>query len=99
MGWIKVGLDYPDNWHLVAFGYGEKNYHKAYQVWLQTDHKYEIDQYGMDDEASGIHDLPINTWFHVAAMHDENNNNINYQNGENVGEGIDTRLETGTGAK
>jgi hypothetical protein len=97
MAWIKVGLDYQTYFSSVPFGYGANAAHKAYHMFIKENHKYEIDQYGVDDEASGIRDLPLDTWFHFAATYDKNNNNVLYENGVNVGDGSDDRLDTSTG--
>jgi hypothetical protein len=99
MGWIKVGPDYPTTLGSTPFGYGANAAHKAYLIYMRADHKYEIDQYAMNDEAPGIHDVPINTWFHVAGTYDENNNNVLYENGVRVGGGTDNRLDTSAGAE
>jgi hypothetical protein len=99
MAWIKVGPDYPTSFSSVAFGYGAQTNHKAYNLWLQPNHKYEIDQFGVMDEAPGVHDFPLGTWFHVAATYDENNNNVLYENGVRVGGGTDNRLDTSAGAE
>jgi hypothetical protein len=96
MGWIKVGPDYPMDVWRVPFGYGEQIDYKAYHILLRPDHKYEINIYAVD-EASGMHDFPLDTWFHVAATYDENNKIVLYENGVNVGDGQDDRLDTSTG--